>query len=176
MWIGLFCSLRQSRPGYTKARVTPYMHILCYHVRFFIKQYGCFKKFTGQGVEKNINDSKRALYQKSNKWDSAIDILFLEGGQWKLKQHGRKKSTYTKRNSDYWNVEITNQRKKRKVLYTTPLTLKMKLLGILQHHRLVDFQVDYKRFTVRQLREEIKSKGLGQKGLANMKKAALVSS
>lgn len=32
MWIELFCSLRQSRPGYTKARVTPYMHIMCYHV------------------------------------------------------------------------------------------------------------------------------------------------
>ena len=40
--------------------------------------------------------------------------------------------------------------------------------------RLVDFQVDYKSFTVRQLREEIKSKGLGKKGLAKMKKAALL--
>lgn len=40
--------------------------------------------------------------------------------------------------------------------------------------RLVDFQVNYKNFTVRQLREEIKSKGLGHKGLAKMKKAALL--
>ena len=32
IWIELFCSLRQSRPGYTRTRVTPYMHIMCYHV------------------------------------------------------------------------------------------------------------------------------------------------
>ena len=79
MWIELFCSLRQSRPEYTKARVTPYMQIMCYHVPFFIKKYSCFKKFTGQGVEKDNNDAKRALFEKSNKWDSVKDILFLEG-------------------------------------------------------------------------------------------------
>ena len=81
IWIELFCSLRQRRPGYTRTRVTPYVHIMCYHVPFFIKQYGCFKKFTGQGVEKNNNDAKRPLFQKSDKWDSAKDILFLESRQ-----------------------------------------------------------------------------------------------
>ena len=39
---------------------------------------------------------------------------------------------------------------------------------------LVDFQVNYRSFTVRQLREEIKSKGLGQKEQAKTKKAALL--
>ena len=39
---------------------------------------------------------------------------------------------------------------------------------------LVDFQVDYGSFTVRQLREEIKNKGLGQNELAKTKKTALL--
>ena len=150
------------------------MHIMCYHVPFFIIQYGCFKKFTGQGVEKNNNDAKRALFQKSNKSDSAKDILFLESRQWELKQHERKKSAYTKRNTDYWDAEIINQRKKRKVLYTAPTHPEEdETSSNSTAPRLVDFQVNYNNFTVRQLREEIKSKGLGQKGLAKMKKAAL---
>ena len=36
-------------------RVTPFMHCLVYHVTFFIKKYGIFLRFSGQGVEK-IND------------------------------------------------------------------------------------------------------------------------
>ena len=35
--------------------VTSYMHCLVYHVTFFIKKYGIFLRFSGQGVEK-IND------------------------------------------------------------------------------------------------------------------------
>ena len=130
-WIELFCSLRHTRPGYTRPRITPYMHIMCYHVPFFIQQYGCFKKFTGQGVEKN-NDAKRVLFQKSNKCDAAKDILFMESRQWDLKEHECNKGTYTKRNSEYWNVEISNQRKKRMYLQMQYLpTRKMNLLMIL---------------------------------------------
>ena len=132
-WIELFCSLRHTRPGYTRPRITPYMHIMCYHVPFFIQQYGCFKKFTGQGVEKN-NDAKRVLFQKSNKCNAAKDILFMESRQWDLKEHERNKGTYTKRNSEYWNVEISNQRKKRMYLQMQYLpTRKMNLLMILPH-------------------------------------------
>ena len=45
-WIELFCTLRNVRPGYGKQWVTPYMHVMVYHVPFFIQKYGCFKKFT----------------------------------------------------------------------------------------------------------------------------------
>ena len=50
--INLFLSLNGKRKGYNKTRVTPYMHILVYHVPVFLKQYSTLKVFTGQGVEK----------------------------------------------------------------------------------------------------------------------------
>ena len=28
------------------------MHVIAYHIPFFVEKHGCFKKFTGQGVEK----------------------------------------------------------------------------------------------------------------------------
>ena len=47
-WIELFWTpgLTNVRPGYARQRVTPYMHVMVYHVPFFIQKYGCFKKFT----------------------------------------------------------------------------------------------------------------------------------
>lgn len=70
-WINLFCSLGGKRMGYEKRRVTPYMHCLPYHIPKFIEDHGCFKKFTGQGVEKNNDCAKKIFFQKSNKWDGA---------------------------------------------------------------------------------------------------------
>lgn len=81
-WINLFCSLRGKRPGYERSRVTPYMHLIPYHIPF-IKNHGSFKMFSGQGVEKNNDDAKRVLFHKSNKWDAARDIL-TESRQWDL--------------------------------------------------------------------------------------------
>ena len=52
-FVKLFCSLGGSRVGYNKARVTPYMHILSYHVPIFIRDHNSFKQFTGQGEEIN---------------------------------------------------------------------------------------------------------------------------
>lgn len=60
----LFCSIRHVQTGYTRANVTPYMHIMCHHVPYFIQKHGCLKRFTGQGVEKNNDDTKRILFQK----------------------------------------------------------------------------------------------------------------
>ena len=52
-WIDLFCSLRGERPGYTRARITPYMHTIAYHLHFFVQKHGCLKTFTVEEVEKN---------------------------------------------------------------------------------------------------------------------------
>ena len=113
LWIELFCSLGGTRQGYSKDRVTPYMHCLVYHIPYFIKLHGSFKKFTGQGVEKNNDDAKKAYFQKSNKWDAAKDILELESRQEHLKKHEREKRPYRKQNTNYWNNDITEIRKKR---------------------------------------------------------------
>ena len=51
-WVNLLCSLRGKRARYKRPDVTPYMHIIPYHIPFFIEKHGCFKKFSGQGDEK----------------------------------------------------------------------------------------------------------------------------
>jgi hypothetical protein len=66
-WIILFCSLGGVRQGYEKARVTPYMHTMPYHIPNFISDHGPLKVFTGQGVEKNNDDAKKVYFNKSNK-------------------------------------------------------------------------------------------------------------
>lgn len=53
---------------------------------FFIQEHGCFKKFSGQGVEKNNDDAKKILFKISNKWVASKDILFLENRQWDLQK------------------------------------------------------------------------------------------
>ena len=169
-WLELFCSIRQFRTGYTRAKITPYMHIMCYHVPFFIQKYGCFKRFTGQGVEKNNDDAKRILFQKSNKWDAAKDILFMENRQWDLKKHERNKGNYTKRNRQYWDVEISQNRKKRRQITEAPI--------LQEENEAADVatgSLDYNSFTVAQFREEIKTKGLNQRGLSKLKKIELIS-
>lgn len=147
------------------------MHIMCYHVLFFIQEHVYFKRFTGQGVVKNNNDANRVLFQKSNKWDAAKDIRFMESRQWELKKHEREEGTYAKRNGEYWDVETSRVRKKRR--------------SIDEAHILQEADddtadtstslVDYNSFAVLQLREEIKSKGYIQRGLAKLKKADLIT-
>ena len=143
---------------------------MCYHVPLFIQNHGCFKKFTGQGVEKNNDDAKRILFKKSNKWDAAKDILFMEGRQWDLREHERKKGNYIKRNHEYWDVDINQNCKKSKPLTEAP---------ILQDDDatadVATGSVNYRSFTVAQLRKAIKSKGINQRRLSKLQKSELIS-
>ena len=75
-WLELFCSIRQFRTGYTRAKIAPYMHIMCYHVPFFIQKYGCFKRFTGQCVEKTMM-MLREYYFKNQTSGTLQKIYFL---------------------------------------------------------------------------------------------------
>jgi hypothetical protein len=167
-WLELFCSIKKDRTGYENQRVTPYMHIMCYHVPLFIQNHGCFKKFTGQGVEKNNDDAKRILFQKSNKWDSAKDILFMESRQWDLREHERKKGNYIKRNHEYWDVAHINQnRKKSKPLTEAPILQDDDVTADVTAD-VATGSVNYRNFTVAQLREAIKGKGINQRGLSKL--------
>lgn len=49
--------------GYWANNVTPYMHILVYHIPHFIREYGNIKEFSCQGVEQNNNTSKVAFFE-----------------------------------------------------------------------------------------------------------------
>lgn len=48
-WVTHFNSLGGKCFGYEKARVTPYMHSMVYHIPRFMKNHGSMKTFTGQG-------------------------------------------------------------------------------------------------------------------------------
>ena len=48
-WVELFLSLGGKCVGYEKARITPYIHAMVYHVPKFMRLHSGIKKFTGQG-------------------------------------------------------------------------------------------------------------------------------
>ena len=113
-FIDTFCLLRAITPGYRRSRVTPYMHILAYHVPIFIERHSCLKKFTRQGVEQNNDEAKKIMFQKSNKWDAAKDAILTENRQWNLKHYEHVKETYTKQKLEYWESEISNIRQQKR--------------------------------------------------------------
>ncbi len=45
----------------------------------------------------------------------------MENKQWELRKHERVKHNYTKWNSNYWDVEISQQRKKRRPATEAPI-------------------------------------------------------
>lgn len=61
-WLDLFLSLGGEVTGFTKSSITPYIHILVYHVPKFLKGENSLKSLTGQGVEKT-NDIVRSIYR-----------------------------------------------------------------------------------------------------------------
>lgn len=119
-WLKLFLTLGGIEDGYKKANVTPYMHILCYHVPFFLATSGV-KCFTGQGVEK-LNDVIRRFYhQKSNKYDACTDGLQAVKRLDDLQDFDRKPRSYKQQDASYWNNGIIEERQKRPRLSVTPL-------------------------------------------------------
>lgn len=66
------------------------------------------KSFLAKEWEKNSDDAKRVLFQKTNKWHAARGILLTESGLWDLQHHEREKALYTERklgNQDQWKEE-----------------------------------------------------------------------
>ena len=167
-FVELFCSLATSRIGYNKARVTPYMHCLIYHVPMFLLNHKSLKQFTGQGVEKNNDDAKRIFYQKSNKWDAARDVLLHESRQIALQHCERRKRSYDKHSNDYWEHGIVDDRKKR-ISSKRGNAGQPAELSVPEHDT-----TSYDNMTVKKLKEQIKSKNIKVKGLAKMKKGQLI--
>ena len=114
-WVNLFTSLRDKRIGYKRANVTPYMHAMVYHIPTFLQNYKTIKLFTGQGVEKNNDMARAIVLRKSNKWNAPADILKLESRQWNLRDSERSKRTYTKRKTSYWEHDLRETRKSKRL-------------------------------------------------------------
>lgn len=146
------------------------MHVMVYHIPYFIQEHGSIKRFTGQGVEKNNDDAKRVLFHKSNKWDTAKDIMYLESRQWDLRHCEREKRTYRKRNSQYWEGGIVAKRKQyRPVLLSASLSSDSEEL-----HNISNPLEDYTKLTVSQLRCVAKEMSPHAKGLSKMRKNELI--
>uniref|UniRef100_A0A1X7VII5 Uncharacterized protein n=1 Tax=Amphimedon queenslandica TaxID=400682 RepID=A0A1X7VII5_AMPQE len=60
--------------GFKKASVTPYMHIMAYHVPLTMKQHSGIKRVKGQEVKSN--DCTKKHYFSSNHQDVARDIPY----------------------------------------------------------------------------------------------------
>ena len=174
-WVELFCSLRGTRPGYLKARVTPYMHMMVYDVPFFVQRYGCFKKFSGQGVEKNNDDAKRMLFHKSNKWDGAKDILCVESRQWELRDCEREKGIYIKRKLEYWEEDISKIRKERRLLSEVSNSQITTSQVTNSGEENPDDNINYGNYTVKKLMAIVKEKGLYKRGVSKLKKDQLIA-
>eukprot|EP00731_Ephydatia_muelleri_P017394 Em0010g492a len=99
-WIQLF--LRIKSDGHQKKFVTPYFHVMVYHVPDAIRQFGNIKQFSCQGVEKHKDDSKRN-YFSSNHWDAPAEIMLAEHRLELLQQYAREKRHYTKHAAAYWH-------------------------------------------------------------------------
>ncbi|KAL5508868.1 hypothetical protein EMCRGX_G004128 [Ephydatia muelleri] len=99
-WIQLF--LRIKSDGHQKKFVTPYFHVMVYHVPDAIRQFGNIKQFSCQGVEKHKDDSKRN-YFSSNRWDAPAEIMLAEHRLELLQQYAREKRHYTKHAAAYWH-------------------------------------------------------------------------
>lgn len=165
-WISLFLSLNGKREGYEKNRITPYMHIMVTHTPRFFELHKSVKIFTGQGVEKNNDMARGIILRKSNKWDSAGDVLRQERRQWELKEHEREVRNYTKRKESYWNVEIKETRKRAKINLTEHLQQPSEAPT-----QSTSSDTDFSKMTVKELKNELKqrnAKGFSQKNKAEL--------
>ena len=106
------------REGYQPKNVTPYLHVLLYHIPFFVGKYGSLSEFSGQGVEKTNEILKQIHQTKSNKLDATMDALVVRKRmELGFKEELRAQRKYDKVDDHFWEVgksEIT-QAKKRKI-------------------------------------------------------------
>ena len=99
--------------GFGNAAITPYLHILMYHIRQFLKDDTCLKSFTGRGVEKT-NDIVHSIYHtKSNRHDACKEAILAVKRIDHLQDFERVPHQYTKQNNDYWTNDIFLQRRKK---------------------------------------------------------------
>ena len=73
-WISTFLTLGDKMPGFHKRNVTPYMHMMCYHIPLMLQKHRNIKEFSGQLVEKK-NDLRKTYNLKSSHYDSCYEAL-----------------------------------------------------------------------------------------------------
>lgn len=101
--------LGRSLEGYDSKCITPYMHILVYHVPQLMKMYGGIKQFTGQGVEKTNDDIKLIYHRKTNKHAATSEALRVRYRKYLYRKCSRIKRKYNKKKSSVlgWRRKTT---------------------------------------------------------------------
>ncbi len=95
VWMNKFVKLSKHLEGYDS--VTPYMHILVYHVPRILREHGTLRWFSGQGLEKVNDDIKQTYHRKTNKRNAPEAALRCKRRKLVLKHHSRVPRKYTKR-------------------------------------------------------------------------------
>jgi hypothetical protein len=90
-WVDTFLQVKSD--GHQRKNITPYIHIMVYHIPQLMRLHGGIKRFTGQGLEKN-NDSARRNYFSSNHQDAPKEILVTDGRLHQLSKYAREKRPY----------------------------------------------------------------------------------
>ena len=90
-WVLDFRSLSEHLEGYDSNSITPYIHVMVYHVQKMLKTYGSIKQFTGQGVEKSNDDSNMIYHRKTHKHCATVEALRVRQRKNMLKQNARVK-------------------------------------------------------------------------------------
>ena len=82
------------------------MHCLVSHISFFVKSCGSVKWFTGQALEKTMDDIKHVFRTKTSKHDAAKDPLIVRKRIEKLYVEKSKvasqKRAYEKKDEEFW--------------------------------------------------------------------------
>ena len=120
-FLDLFLHIGAKRSGYLKENVTPYMHILLYHVPSIIELHSNLRMFSGQGLEKSNDEVRRILQKKTSKWDTTVDVIKTRKRIELSEMAGmaRKKRAYNKRNTQYWDKELQDKRSEKHDQITT---------------------------------------------------------
>jgi len=74
-FVSNFTSLRTTLEGYDHKNITPYIHVMVFHVPEIMKKFKSLKIFSGQGVEKLNDDIKMIYHRKPNKHDATSEAI-----------------------------------------------------------------------------------------------------
>ena len=89
------------------------MPIMVAHIHSFFELYRSVKIFNSQEKDRNNDTACDVILKKSNKWDSAGDVLCQGQREWELLVYEKDACSYVKRKESYCHEEIKESRRKR---------------------------------------------------------------
>ncbi|KAG1681464.1 hypothetical protein GQR58_011846 [Nymphon striatum] len=111
-WVELFLTLAGKRKGFEIQLVTPYIHILVFHVTNLTMLHFGIKQFSAQGMEK-LNDVVKCIHkQHSNRIEACASVIQTTWRQNHLSDQKRVPRVYAKWKLEYWDKVIFEKRKR----------------------------------------------------------------